>query len=184
MTGLEKPVILVTGIPGIGKTTLVRRWAEKAGDCAGGFYTQEIREGGRRAGFEIVTFDGRKTYLAKKSPERCFRQEVRFKSYRVNLSGIEEVAAASLVRAREKGRIIFVDEIGPMECISEVFRRTISELLDDPNVLMIGTIVKRSHPFADEVKRRPKVKLIEVTAGNRRRLVNEWDKILESWKDD
>ncbi len=171
------PVILITGRPGVGKTTLIRKWAEEASDLAGGFYTREIRRDGGRIGFEIITFDGDTVLLAKKSPKPCFEREVRFKHYRVNVGGIEDTAVASLIRARKEGRIIFADEIGPMECFSEVFRGTIRLLLDDPNARMIGSVVKRPHPFADEVKRHPRVKLIEVTNENRDALARRFKEI-------
>ena len=49
-------ILLVTGVPGIGKTTLVRRLAMQLQQYRiGGFYTEEIRTGGQRQGFRLVT---------------------------------------------------------------------------------------------------------------------------------
>ncbi|MCP5110888.1 MAG: AAA family ATPase, partial [bacterium] len=50
--------LLLTGRPGVGKTTVIRKVAE-ALPCQrlGGFYTEEVREHGRRRGFRAVTFD-------------------------------------------------------------------------------------------------------------------------------
>ena len=56
--------ILLTGVPGIGKTTLIRRILDKIEVKAGGFCTEEIREKGRRVGFSINTLDGRTGTLA------------------------------------------------------------------------------------------------------------------------
>ncbi|MGE5831636.1 MAG: nucleoside-triphosphatase, partial [Methanomicrobiales archaeon] len=48
--------ILVTGAPGCGKTTLVRRVAENLEAIpVAGFYTEEIREKGERVGFALVS---------------------------------------------------------------------------------------------------------------------------------
>ena len=163
----EHPIILITGQPGIGKTTLIKKLAQKTGDKGGGFYTQEVRQSGARIGFEIVTFNGQKCWLSKKSRERCFEDEVQFKSYRVNLSGIEKVAVPSLLNARDDGKIVFVDEIGPMEIFSNIFCNTIRELLNDDSLRMIGTIVRRPYRFADEVKKHPRVRIMEVTHANR-----------------
>ena len=51
-------VLLLTGVPGIGKTTVIRRVADRLkGRRIGGFYTEEIREQGDRRGFRLVRFD-------------------------------------------------------------------------------------------------------------------------------
>ncbi len=175
----RKPIVLLTGLPGVGKTTLIKRLADQAGKEAGGFYTQEIREESRRRGFEIITFDGEKDCLALKSAEPCFVNEVPFKSYRINLNGINEIAVPALIKARNEGKIIFVDEIGPMEIFSKSFCDTIRELLEDDSVRMVGTIVKRPNRFADEVKRHPRVKVVEVTYANRDEMVEEvWREVV------
>ena len=49
--------VLITGSPGVGKTTLIKSLCEDLTQCSG-FYTEEIREGGKRIGFDIVTLDG------------------------------------------------------------------------------------------------------------------------------
>ncbi|MCL6508666.1 MAG: AAA family ATPase, partial [Bryobacteraceae bacterium] len=46
---------LLTGPPGCGKTTVLRRVVELLGDLRlAGFYTEEIRERGRRVGFRAA----------------------------------------------------------------------------------------------------------------------------------
>ena len=59
-------VLLITGPPGSGKTTALRRAAERMRDRRlGGFYTEEIRRRGERRGFRAVTFDGQTWDLAR-----------------------------------------------------------------------------------------------------------------------
>ena len=60
----SKTAFLLTGRPGCGKTTLIRRLVEGLGVSAGGFYTEEIRRGSRREGFALVTLDGRTVTMA------------------------------------------------------------------------------------------------------------------------
>lgn len=53
-------ILLLTGRPGIGKTTVIQKVVEELeGERVRGFYTEEIREEGSRKGFRLVTLDGR-----------------------------------------------------------------------------------------------------------------------------
>ena len=87
--------ILLTGVPGVGKTTLVRRVLAEIDVKIGGFYTEEIRERGKRVGFSIKTFEGRTGILAHvnhKGPHRVGK-------YAVNIEDLEQIAAESVVSA-------------------------------------------------------------------------------------
>ena len=57
---------LITGLPGVGKTTLIRGLARRlAAYNPAGFYTEEIRNAeGKREGFQIVTLCGRRQVLS------------------------------------------------------------------------------------------------------------------------
>ena len=57
--------ILLQGYPGVGKTTVIKKTIHGIGS-AGGFYTEEIREGSRRRGFKITTLEGKQGTLAYK----------------------------------------------------------------------------------------------------------------------
>ncbi|MFQ6001621.1 MAG: nucleoside-triphosphatase, partial [Anaerolineae bacterium] len=57
-------MILLAGRPGVGKTTVIKQVVEMLGGEAGGFYTEEIRQGGRRLGFKIITLEGEEGVLA------------------------------------------------------------------------------------------------------------------------
>ena len=65
-----------------------------------------------------------------------------------------------------------IDEIGPMEIRSPVFRETVKGALDSKAPLL-ATIFARSLPFTDMIKSRDDVVVIEVRADNRERLVSE-----------
>jgi nucleoside-triphosphatase len=56
--------LLLTGRPGVGKTTVIRAVVARLHGKAGGFYTEEIRERGRRTGFRLVALDGTTGTLA------------------------------------------------------------------------------------------------------------------------
>lgn len=58
-------VVLLTGV---GKTTLVQKACEalvSSGVGVEGFYTEEVREGGRRVGFDVVTVTGERGHLSR-----------------------------------------------------------------------------------------------------------------------
>ena len=59
--------IFLTGDPGCGKTTVVKRIVERLRGSVpmSGFVTEEVREGARRSGFRGVTIDGRTFTLAR-----------------------------------------------------------------------------------------------------------------------
>src|SRR5690606_15184027 len=61
-----KKNLLVTGLPGTGKTTLIRKILDTLppGVSVSGFFTAEIRESGERVGFAVSTLDGRSGLLA------------------------------------------------------------------------------------------------------------------------
>jgi len=159
-------VILLTGPPGCGKTTLIRRIVDAIQMPAGGFYTREIREQGVRKGFEIITLDGQRGILAHVG----IRSTKRISKYGVDLAVLDSLAVAAIEEAVAEQRLVVIDEIGPMEILSDRFCRVVIQALESPS-FVLGTIAKRSMPFTDRVKSMPGVKVIEVLHG-------EWDRLL------
>jgi nucleoside-triphosphatase len=158
--------ILLTGVPGSGKTTLVERVLDQYAGPAGGFYTQEIREGGKRNGFEILTLEGERGILAHVD----IRSQVHVSKYGVDVPTLDHIAVGAIHKTIENGDLLVIDEIGPMEITSSRFRAALLSALDsDCNLL--ATIVKRSTGFTDQVKSRSDVTIFEVHPGNRDQLV-------------
>ncbi len=154
--------ILLTGKPGIGKTTAIQCIAGNLDPSdLGGFWSSEIREHGRRVGFSIQTIDGASGVLAHSS----LVEGPRVGKYKVNVGDIERVAVPSMRSARERGLVVLVDEIAKMELFSSAFRAEIVRCLDSGCVL--GTIQMRGDPFLDAIRARPDVKVIEITQHNR-----------------
>jgi energy-coupling factor transporter ATP-binding protein EcfA2 len=69
----EAKNILVTGSPGCGKSTLIERVVRYLDHPVAGFFTREIREGGRRVGFAVATMDGREGVLAHQNIKGAYR---------------------------------------------------------------------------------------------------------------
>jgi nucleoside-triphosphatase THEP1 len=168
-------VILLTGEPRVGKTTVIQKIIENL-DCEfSGFYTQEIREGNERPGFKIITFQGIEKILAHVN----IKGYPRVSKYGINLQALDSIVSESLEKAIQQNKSVFViDEIGAMEIFSKNFCAAVSKLLSG-NFLVIGTIVKRSFPFTDKIKSMPNVTLLEVTRDNQETIVQE---VLEFFK--
>ncbi len=156
--------LLLSGRPGVGKTTIIRSIAEYLGPRAGGFYTEEIREAGRRTGFRLVALDGPRGILAGlniPSPYRVGR-------YGLCLSDLERVGVDSLWRAirHPEVSVVVIDEIGKMEILSSAFREAVLAGLDGPKPV-VGTVTMARSSWVDRIKSRPEVTLQEVTLANR-----------------
>jgi nucleoside-triphosphatase len=160
-------VLLLTGLPGVGKTTVVRAVpALLPGWRLAGFTTEEIREGGRRLGFRGATLDGHDTVIAHVS----FPGPARVGRYGVDVRALDELAR-SLDPVRGADAYL-VDEVGKMECLSPAFVAAVRGLLAAP-VRLVATIAIRGGGVIAEVKAQPGVALWHVTHANRSSLAAE-----------
>jgi nucleoside-triphosphatase len=156
--------ILLTGLPGCGKTTVILRTLPLLSQPAAGFYTEEVRrgEGGGRLGFDVVTLDGRRGPLA-----RLGRPGPRVGNYAVDLESFEDVGVRALgAGLREPHTLLVIDELGKMEFLSAAFVALLERAFQSPNPLL-GTVLYRPHPVADRLRQAPGVELIQVTRQNR-----------------
>ncbi|MDI6890000.1 MAG: NTPase [Thermodesulfovibrionales bacterium] len=159
--GLTKKNILLTGPPGVGKTTLIKKLSgELKGLHPAGFYTEEIREEGIRKGFDLISLDGRRGLLSHTEIESPYRVG----KYRVDVRGFEGFLDSIAFFAPETNLVI-IDEIGKMECLSPKFRRLIKEIIDSEK-MVIATIAFKGVGLIEEIKKRNNVKLFEVTRNN------------------
>ncbi len=161
-------VILLTGRPGSGKTTAIRKIVSQLTREVGGFYTEEIREKGRRVGFRILTMDAREGVMAHvdiQSPDRIGK-------YGVDLTVVDTLAVESLQRAKSENSLIIIDEIGPMELLSSKFKGEVLDIINgDSDVL--GTVAKRKNEFINQIRRLPNVTILEIFPGNREQIVEK-----------
>jgi len=158
--------LLLTGRPGCGKTTVIQRTLALLSDVhATGFYTRELRQAGRRLGFEAVTLDGIRLTLAH--VELARRSRHRVSRYGVDVAGFEaEIVPSIDPDQHPEAALIVVDEVGKMECFSSLFRETLLRALA-ALVPLLGTIALRGNRFIESVKARPDVQVIRVTHANR-----------------
>lgn len=161
-------VWLLTGRPGAGKTTCLRRALARVALPAGGFFTEEIREQEQRVGFALVTLRGERAILAHARR----RGGPRVGRYGVDVEALESVGVPALLDAIRTRVLVVIDEIGKMEMTSAAFRRAVEAALAGGGPVL-GTILRPAHPWADEIKRHAAVRLIEVTPANRDALVEQ-----------
>ncbi len=169
-------ILLITGRPGCGKTTLVAEAAAAVGGRAGGFYTREVRAGGQRVGFEVVTLDGRRGRLAHvevKGPHRVGK-------YGVDPESFEAVGVDALERAVQEKELIVIDELGKMELFSARFRRAVEAAVKSGKPVL-ATVMLTSHPWADGLKAHPEARLIFLTPENRAQVRAEVVAWLGAW---
>ena len=175
-----KQVCLLTGAPGTGKTSLIKQVVAGMKGKAGGFYTEEIRTQGARQGFRLVTLDGQDTILAHVNTDSQYRVG----KYGVDIDSLDRVGAPALRKAAEQCELVVIDEIGKMELFSASFREAVSEMIDSGKRIL-GTIMLKPHPWADAIKRKPQVSVIEVTRTNYQQVLEEllrWLKATELLK--
>ncbi len=154
--------ILITGRPGVGKTTLILKVTRLLTTNAAGFYTREVRIRGRRVGFELCTFDGKKALLAHVD----FRSRFRVGKYGVDLQPLEDLGVSAIEMGIQKGCFIVVDEIGRMELYSAAFRDVVIAALD-ADVGLLATVGPQPIPFLQKIKSRTDCEVLEVTTENR-----------------
>ncbi len=163
-----KRVYLLTGRPGTGKTSLIKRAVAEIAGKAGGFYTEEIRSRGVREGFRLVTLDGRSAILSHIDIHSPYRVS----KYGVDVDSLEQVGVSALYRAAEQDDLVVVDEIGKMELCSSKFKQAVLEIIDSGQ-RFLGTIMLSRDPWADAIKQKPQVNLVTVTRNNHQQVLDE-----------
>lgn len=168
-------ILLLTGTPGIGKTTLIRRVASQLSAYRlGGFYTEEIREGGQRKGFRLVTFQGEEGIIAHVG----FDHHYRVSKYGVDVGMIDHFADTTLSLADDIDCYL-IDEIGKMECFSQAFVKRVETLLNSSKPV-IATVAKKGSGLIEKAKQWPGSQLWELTHANRDARVTEVSKWLDT----
>lgn len=162
-----KRILLITGNPGVGKTTVLLKTIESLeakGHSIGGMISREVRTYGTRVGFGILDLEScRRGWLAHVNQ----KYGPRVGKYGVNLEDLDKVGAVAIVKAVKKADVVAIDEVGPMELHSRKFKEAVKEAAESGK-LVVGTVHWRARDkLIVEIKARDDVEIFEVTYGNR-----------------
>ncbi|KAK2167213.1 hypothetical protein LSH36_31g06006 [Paralvinella palmiformis] len=160
--------IVLTGPPGVGKTTLIHKTCQglqKAGIKVQGFYTEELREKGRRIGFDVVTLDGHRGQLARI---------------------ISDEPGSSRQYKKDTPPVYVVDEVGKMELFSQRFVQAVRDLLAKPSSTILATIpIPKGRPiaFVEEIRSNREAVVFQISRENRDHILEDIiQAVIDSYK--
>lgn len=159
--------ILISGYPGVGKTTLINKIIKELNCKIGGFYTSEKRENGKRTGFYITNFSGNQMVMADVNSPSSYRVS----KYGVNIEAFAKIGIPALEKANESADLIIVDEIGKMEMFSSKFCIMLEKIFDSPKPVL-ATIKKIDCKLTAKLKARNDVEIFDLTIDNRDEMVD------------
>jgi len=167
---LSKRVFLLTGSPGVGKTSVILKIVESLkakGYNVGGMVSREVRAGRDRVGFEILNVGtGQKGWLAHVAQ----KEGPQVGKYRVNMKDLESIGVEAITNAAATSDVIVIDEIGPMELHSEKFREAVLKAAESPKLLIGVVHWKVSDLLTTRIKDREDAEMHVVTVENRENL--------------
>lgn len=166
--------IFLTGLPGCGKTTLIKEIIKELNLDAGGFYTEEIKERDKRVGFSIFSLDGRKGILAHQD----FESSYRVSKYGVNLKDLEEIGVKAIKEGIRNKELIVIDEVGKQEMYSDKFKTAVISALNSKKKVL-GTIKLTYDPFTDKIKKRKDTKILYLKRENFQNIKKEVKNLLK-----
>jgi nucleoside-triphosphatase len=165
-----KRILLLTGNPGVGKTTVLLRVVEGLkfnGHSVGGMLSREVRSSGSRVGFEIRNLaNNQRGWLAQVDK----KEGPQVGKYRVNLLDLDRIGADSISEAVDTCEVIALDEIGPMELFSNRFKEVVTMAFQSKK-LVIATVHWRERGFLNSLLGKINaVEWFEVSMDNREML--------------
>jgi nucleoside-triphosphatase len=154
--------VFIAGVPGIGKTKLVNHlYRDLSPLLIRGFHKEAIRESDVLKGFRLSTFNFEELILAHvhiEGPDR-------YQDFGLNLDGFENIVASQFETSGHV-ELFMIDEVGPMECISKMFRHKFIDILDS-DIPVIATLASIEILSVLDIKKRKDISLLKMTHSNR-----------------
>ncbi|GJV05452.1 zinc finger, CCHC-type containing protein [Tanacetum coccineum] len=130
----------------------------------------EVRQGGERVGFEVVTLDGRTAPLASVNTSNV--ESIRWPTvgrYKVDVASFESLALPEL-QIKEDTDLFVIDEVGKMELFSSLFFPAVLRVLESNKPLLATIPVPkggRDIPAVARLKNHPGATVFTLTTSNR-----------------
>lgn len=164
---MEKRVLVLTGNPGVGKTTVLAKTVSTLrgrGVSVGGMFSREVREGTAPVGFEIVDIGSAKVgWLAHVNQQGG----PQVGKYHVNLNDLESIGVQAIKNAVDTNDVVAIDEIGPMELFSAKFKEAAQKALESRKLVIAVVHWKAQDKLVAEAKSRKDTEVYIVTTENR-----------------
>jgi nucleoside-triphosphatase len=128
---------------------------------------REVRSRGNRIGFEILDLtSGRTGWLA--SISHHWGPQVG--KYHVNLTDLNDIGVKAVVEAAQSLDAVIVDEIGPMELLSNRFTQAVINVAEGRKLVVCTIHWKMKSRLTEDVKKREDAEVYVVTHENRDKL--------------
>lgn len=161
-----KNKIFLTGEPHCGKSTLLFNLIKQIPNKRG-FLTKAIYKKDIRTGFKIVTDDNQEILFAHTD----FITQHKVSKYYVDLEYFESILPKLF--AFHQGQILFIDEIGQMQLMSDSFKKLVRKYLSAENTLIATLSKVYDDQLIKEIKARPDIEIINLTVKNRDKKFNQ-----------
>ncbi|XP_037044841.1 nucleoside-triphosphatase THEP1 [Bradysia coprophila] len=178
--------VVITGMPGTGKTTIVKRMVNEliaTNNRTSGFYTEEVRnDRGNRIGFDIVSLNATKRGILARNDQTCTTFKHKVGNYTVDTSSVD-VFLRPIHETLNATDILVIDEIGKMELKSVFFTKFVTDVAratDHSLKIVVATVpVTTTIPIVEEIKSHRNSKLFTITKLNRNAIYDDIKKTVD-----
>jgi len=165
-------IFIITGRPGVGKTTMVYDLSRRSRVRPCGFVTIEVREGGVRVGFKLVNLETNEEEVLS---DVRISGSVRVGKYVVNVPRACDFMYNILSKCAGRDFVV-IDEVGPMELKCPNLLERIKAVASKAKVSIITAHRYEAKKLADSLG----AELIELTPYNRDAVRERLEKLLTS----
>lgn len=170
--------ILLTGLPGVGKSTLFEKVLKAYKSPMRGLLTREIRLGADtgRLGFQMGSLRKKRrpgtgfVFYGNVIAHVNYSKERAVSRYGVDVAAINALCTSYLNQNSKPGTLLYADEIAQMQLFSSNFPLLVIKYLDAPNTAIMTLSAVFHNSLTDEIRKRKDVMIIEVTPQNREML--------------